>query len=182
VCVSPLKSQNQSQNHQFNGVIHSSDIKHDNNPGPGSDYVSSAQISAHISNDAKSSDKSGDLRGKCEKYEVRCDKAGKGKGKNYQDYNYNYDLSNSGNHFEHTFSSIGSTGAEIEHANANELYNLSFYELYKCAVECANFNNYNNNLYSLRDQILEVFFMNRKNVPSCTNVLMLMPRHLKCQI
>jgi hypothetical protein len=31
----------------------------------------------------------------------------------YQDYNYNYNLSNSGDHFKHTFSSIGPTGAEI---------------------------------------------------------------------
>jgi hypothetical protein len=45
VCVSPLKSQNQSQNHQaeFNGVIDSSDIKHDNNPGSGYDGKDSKQ-------------------------------------------------------------------------------------------------------------------------------------------
>ena len=61
VCVSPLNSlnslnsQNQSQNHQFNGVIHSSDIKHqtleikhDNNPGSGSGYVSLSHLPSQV--------------------------------------------------------------------------------------------------------------------------------------
>jgi hypothetical protein len=94
VCVFPLKSQNQSQNHQPDSVIHSSDIKHDNNSGSG--YVSLSNLpSAQISNDAK---------GNSDFFQ----------GNFFKSVKISFLKGPYGDHFKHVFSSIGSILAELE--------------------------------------------------------------------